>query len=245
MRLRRVRASRTAVLVALVVVLAACVRPAGADSEEARSARAVLLGRVVEVIDGDTFDLRLDFDRDGGGKGVRIRLAEIDAPELAQPYGAESRAALRALIGEQQVRVTVVDTDRYGRTVGQVRTGALHVNAEMVRRGHAWAYTRYAETLDIIADEQAARRAGVGLWALPLDQREPPWEWRRGHRGTPRSSPQDCTAVTPVEVVCGSKRNCGQMTSCADACAHLRQCGLRGLDGDGDGVPCERLCRGR
>lgn len=42
---------------------------------------------------------------------------------------------------------------------------------------------------------------------------------------------------------CGSKRYCGQMRSCAEARFYFSQCGVRRLDGDNDGVPCENLCR--
>lgn len=42
---------------------------------------------------------------------------------------------------------------------------------------------------------------------------------------------------------CGAKRVCGQMLDCAEARYHLTVCGLGRLDGDGDGVPCESLCR--
>lgn len=41
-----------------------------------------------------------------------------------------------------------------------------------------------------------------------------------------------------------SKRTCSQMRSCAEAMYHLRQCGVRKLDRDGDGVPCESICGG-
>jgi hypothetical protein len=41
---------------------------------------------------------------------------------------------------------------------------------------------------------------------------------------------------------CGTKTYCTQMTSCAEAQFHYRSCGLLRLDGDRDGVPCERLC---
>ncbi|MBR0673900.1 excalibur calcium-binding domain-containing protein [Roseomonas soli] len=41
---------------------------------------------------------------------------------------------------------------------------------------------------------------------------------------------------------CGTKRYCTEMTSCAEAMFHFQQCGLTRLDGDRDGVPCERLC---
>lgn len=41
---------------------------------------------------------------------------------------------------------------------------------------------------------------------------------------------------------CGERRYCSEMRSCEEAMFHFRVCGLRRLDGDGDGVPCERLC---
>jgi hypothetical protein len=43
---------------------------------------------------------------------------------------------------------------------------------------------------------------------------------------------------------CGEKTYCRQMTSCAEAMFHYRNCGLLRLDGDRDGVPCEALCGG-
>ena len=42
---------------------------------------------------------------------------------------------------------------------------------------------------------------------------------------------------------CGEKRYCGEMTSCAEALFHLNFCATGRLDRDGDGMPCETLCR--
>ncbi len=42
---------------------------------------------------------------------------------------------------------------------------------------------------------------------------------------------------------CSTRKTCGQMTSCAEARFHLEQCNSSRLDGNGDGVPCEKLCR--
>jgi hypothetical protein len=42
---------------------------------------------------------------------------------------------------------------------------------------------------------------------------------------------------------CSTKRKCGEMGSCAEARFYLEECGLTRLDGDGDGMPCESLCR--
>lgn len=41
---------------------------------------------------------------------------------------------------------------------------------------------------------------------------------------------------------CGKKRYCKQMTSCKEAIFYLKQCGLKKLDRDKDGVPCESIC---
>lgn len=41
-----------------------------------------------------------------------------------------------------------------------------------------------------------------------------------------------------------SKRYCKQMTSCAEAYHYLKECGRSSFDRDGDGVPCENVCKG-
>ena len=99
---------------------------------------ADLSGKVVAIADGDTFTL-LTADK----QQVKIRLAEIDAPESGQPYGNKSKQALSELIFSKDIRVVVQTTDRYGRTVGRPYVGDLDVCAEMVRMGAAWAYREY------------------------------------------------------------------------------------------------------
>jgi len=42
---------------------------------------------------------------------------------------------------------------------------------------------------------------------------------------------------------CGTKTKCSQMSSCKEAYFFLKSCGLRRLDRDKDGVPCESICR--
>ena len=99
---------------------------------------ADLTGKVVGISDGDTLTLLVP---DGASfKQVKVRLGEIDTPESKQPYGQRAKQALSDLAYNQQARVVVQDTDRYGRTVGRVYVGSLDVNAEMIRQGAAWAY---------------------------------------------------------------------------------------------------------
>ncbi len=44
---------------------------------------------------------------------------------------------------------------------------------------------------------------------------------------------------------CTGKQHCSQMSSCAEAKFYIQNCPNTKMDGDGDGVPCERQhCRG-
>ncbi|KAB7623958.1 thermonuclease family protein [Alkalilimnicola sp. S0819] len=190
-------------------------------------------GTVVALADGDTVTV-LTAER----QRLKVRLASIDTPERAQPYGSRARQALAELVFQEPVQVLVSDVDRYGRLVGRLyraRDG-LDVNAEMVRRGAAWVYRRYNDDPSLLQLEQQARGARRGLWALPEAQRTPPWDWRAQRR-----RPRPPAANAPAG--CGEKTWCREMSSCEEARFHLRQCGLSRLDGDGDGVPCEALCR--
>lgn len=69
------------------------------------------------VSDGDTFYVRLD------GSSVRVRLAEVDAPEKRQPFGRRSEQALRALLGSGPVVLRWSELDRYGRIVAHAEAG--------------------------------------------------------------------------------------------------------------------------
>lgn len=137
----------------------------------------VLEGRVVKVADGDTITVL-----SSAHEQQRIRLAEIDAPEKSQAFGQRSKQSLSDLVFAKTVRVEVVDTDRYGRFVGQVFVGAEHVNHAQVRRGMAWAYRRYLKDPAVLALEEEARAARRGLWADPAPT--PPWEFRHAARNS-------------------------------------------------------------
>ncbi len=134
---------------------------------------AEITGRVVRITDGDTLTVLNPAKRQ-----IRVRLAEIDTPEARQPYGQRARQTLSNLTFGRVVRVTIQDTDRYGRTVGRVHAGTVDVNAEMVRRGAAWVYRQHSEDPALLRLEEEARQARRGLWALPEAERTPPWEWR-------------------------------------------------------------------
>lgn len=135
-------------------------------------------GRVVAVHDGDTITL-LDGRRDEH----RIRLSQIDAPEIGhgkrnpgQPFGEASKQSLSGLIYGREVRADCETTDKYGRQVCAIWMGHTDVNLEQVRRGMAWVYRKYASDPSYYQAEEEARRTGRGLWSHT--DAIPPWEWR-------------------------------------------------------------------
>ncbi len=127
------------------------------------------LALVASVHDGDT--LRLS-------DGRTIRLEGIDAPEIAQPYGIESRNLLRKLTNKKRIRIETYGKDRYGRTIGEIFVGRKSVNHLMVSRGAAWWYQSFAPTDNKLRRfEQSARKKRIGLWNS--NSVVPPWDWRK------------------------------------------------------------------
>jgi endonuclease YncB( thermonuclease family) len=189
-------------------------------------------GHVIGITDGDTFTL-LTHDL----QQVQVRVAEIDAPERGQPYASRSRQQLADLIFQKEVTVHVQVVDRYRRPVGRPLVGDTDVTVEMIRSGAAWVYRSYSDDVALYELERAAKAERRGLWSLPEYERLPPWDYRNGER-------QEARVDNPAPAFqCGSKLYCSEMVSCDEARFYLRSCGLTRLDGDGDGVPCEAICR--
>jgi endonuclease YncB( thermonuclease family) len=161
-------------VVLLLLFAMAANHAARADAPARDGGTLVLPGRVVGVIDGDTLDVRL-------ASGVlRVRLHAIDAPERGQPWGDAARRALSSLAFGRDVELEPIEQDRYDRQVARVWLEGRELNAELLRRGHAWVYRRYAGNPLYCELEAAARESRQGFWGLSqADGRVAPWEWRQ------------------------------------------------------------------
>lgn len=134
-----------------------------------------LLCWVLSVGDGDSLKVRCP--QAPHERTLRLRVAEIDAPELRQAFGRRSRQALAALCQRQRAQVEIREQDVYGRSVARVRCQGVDVAQAQVRAGMAWVAPGYARgDGDLQALERQARRQRTGLWAQARPT--PPWVYR-------------------------------------------------------------------
>ena len=141
--------------------------------------------KVIWIVDGDTLKIRkLDTE-----EVIRIRLADIDAPEDDQPHGVSSSVALHRMCFGKIVDIAARDVDQYGRTIATIFIEGKSINKIMVRLGHAWSMREcflYDSTM--LSAEQYARSRKSGLWRLPDEKITPPWEWRRNNSADRRKA---------------------------------------------------------
>ena len=132
---------------------------------------------VNHVHDGDT----LRANCPGQKKAARVRIHQIDAPELDQKYGIASRDYLRQLCRKgDPVQLNVASIDQYGRLLADVQCNGNDVGTAMVGAGAAWVYDQYVKDKSLVDTQERARQARKGLW----HDRDAvaPWQFRREQR---------------------------------------------------------------
>jgi endonuclease YncB( thermonuclease family) len=138
-------------------------------------AEVILACLVIGITDGDTLTARCELPT--GPENIKVRLAEIDAPEKGQPFGNQSKQHLADLCFKKQATLNVQTKDRYGRTVAHVICERIDANVEQIRAGMAWVYDKYVIDRGLCAVQDEARGSARGLWAdaAPVA----PWAWRK------------------------------------------------------------------
>jgi endonuclease YncB( thermonuclease family) len=151
--------SRTVAVIALLFLTVAAAEHPPRPGDE-----GVFYGPLLRVKDGDSLVAKVQ------GVAMDFRLAEIDAPELDQPYGEQAKRDLKSLAQGQQLVIVPIDTDGYGRTVAHIWNGNSYLNAEMVKRGAAWFYSKYCHRRTAWSRGSGASASAPGTEAIPASQ---------------------------------------------------------------------------
>lgn len=146
--------------------------------------------RVLSVHDGDSITLEARWGKE------KIRLCGVDAPELSQNLGVQSRDNLRSLIAAagNQVIVTPIEKDRYDRTVAEVFVvmgdgKEKFLQEEQLGAGLTRVYPAFVANCpnrEVLEQaEEMAKAKSLGVWGDLSSI--PPWEWRKQQRQSKES----------------------------------------------------------
>jgi endonuclease YncB( thermonuclease family) len=212
-----------------------------------------LEGVVTHVTDGDSL-----WFTPAGQPAIEVRLRDIDAPELCQPWGDEARRALAELALGRPGQLTVSARDPYGRALGAVVVDEVDLGRRMVEEGNAWSTRSRWDQGPLVKQERMAQALHRGLHAvagavMPRDFRAAHGPCAQGERPVPAVAGASARAPAPVAAPvaadsayrCDGRTRCSQMHSCAEAEYFLAHCPGVQMDGDHDGVPCEDQWCGR
>jgi endonuclease YncB( thermonuclease family) len=206
-----------------------------------------LTGQVSRIVDGDTLWLKTAAD----AEPVVIRIEGIDAPESCQAGGADATQALTKLALNRNVTVRIVARDDFARVVGKVFDGTVDVGDRMVRDGYAWSARFKYDRGPYVAEERMAIALKRGVHGEPGAVMPRDFRQRNGECPHAGSAPKTGAAAPPVIVAaaatadgsgrhCDGRRYCSQMSSCDEATWFVKHCPGVKMDGNSDGVPCEK-----
>jgi len=131
-----------------------------------------IIGRVINVKDGDSFQLL-----DDNNKIHEIRLAHVDCPEKKQAFGRTAQIFTFNFVFGKYVTAYVESSDRYHRKISRVEVEGQELNKALIRNGYAWHFKKYSKSEIHAKAEIAARQEKTGLWVDAAAKA--PWEFRR------------------------------------------------------------------
>ena len=200
--------------------------------------------KVIKVYDGDTVTM---------ADGLKIRLLQIDAPELGERecYADKSKATLISLLSKKGTIKLKADPvsasyDRYGRALRYIFVGNTNVNLEMVKLGAAAPYFFQGEkgkySAAMLKAAENAKLYKVGLWKDCPGTKLTPTKAITTYKAVeaPVANPSTtcdpnyggCVPLYPPDLNCSDIKALGL--------APVTSTGLdpHGLDADGDGTAC-------
>ena len=122
--------------------------------------------------DGDTIEIYDSIQH----KQIGVRVANIDAPELIQPFGINSRDSLQQLISTSKLSIQVINTDKYQRKVGILRFNGGRYDSIAVLHGWVYVYAQYCYYPLLNHLQFIAQQNHVGIWNIQPQIK--PWIFR-------------------------------------------------------------------
>lgn len=215
-----------------------------APSPQSGAAQGWIAAHITRVVDGDTMEVSYN------GKQDTIRLLLIDTPEThkpntpVEPFGPEASAYAEQVLAGRDVKLELdgPQRDKYGRLLCYLWVGDQLFNKMQIEKGYArvaYVYDPpYKHYDELVAAEQKAKSAGIGIWSIPgyvTDEGYHPAA--AGSKGTAAGSTAPAPNHNSSSVY---YRNCAQVRAAGKAPLHRGDPGYRPqLDGDGDGIACE------
>ena len=129
---------------------------------------AYAASNVSKVVDGDTITM---------SNGEKVRLIQIDTPELASKecYGSQAKVELTKLLSQaSEVSLTsdpnLDEVDKYGRLLRYVFVGNTNLNLKLVEIGAAAPYFYRGEkgiyAAQLLKAAQTAQKRKLGMWGM-------------------------------------------------------------------------------
>ncbi|MGJ0607939.1 PhnD/SsuA/transferrin family substrate-binding protein [Cylindrospermopsis raciborskii] len=169
----------------------------GQNSQSNKKVSGEIAYTVKEIEDGDTITVT-----DQSSKEMKIRFACIDTPEISHSFtdslssdsryknqfswGNKAKEKLQSLLKVgNQVKLKIVDTDRYGRKVAEVRLpDNTFIQESLLKDGLAMVYHKYlynCTSASIVEKaELEAKQKLLNIWSD--SEFMAPWSWRSAFR---------------------------------------------------------------
>lgn len=163
------------VLISFVLFNISCNSRSGNRKANSQNEQGIT-GKVVGVIDGDTYDILIE-----GNKAIRVRMEGIDAPEKGMPFYKVAKNYLSVLCFGKQVTLNISGKDNHNRTLAfSYLEDGKELSHEMLKAGLAWHFKKYNSDTALERLEIEAKNSKIGLWQN--ENPMPPWENRELHR---------------------------------------------------------------
>jgi endonuclease YncB( thermonuclease family) len=125
------------------------------------SAQDQFVGKVVEVIDGNTLVL-IDTDQDR----ITIKLSGVDCPELTQSLGDKAKIFTSTLTLNKNVTVELLGKDRWGNDLAKITTlENQDVSETLLQAGLAWYQKAHKGNSMYFDLEAFSKLHKKGIWS--------------------------------------------------------------------------------